>query len=73
MILIMADHFFLAKLLICYKTGLFYTVLYIWYVAFIESYYFLWVKKTIEQLYQNMCLLTRKMIDIDSLSVQNIL
>ena len=32
-------------------------VFYIWYIAFIESYYFLCVKKTIEHIYQNMYLL----------------
>ena len=32
----------------------------IWYIAFIESYYFLCVKKTIEHIYRNMYLLTYK-------------
>ena len=27
---------------------------YIWYISFIESYHFLCVKKTIEQIYRNM-------------------
>ena len=35
---------------------------YHWYKAFIESYYFLCVKKTIEQFYPNMCILICKLI-----------
>ena len=35
-------------------------VYYLWYKAFIESYYSICVKKTIEQIYQNMCLLICK-------------
>ena len=46
---------------------------YIWYIAFIESYYFLCVKKTIQQINQNMCLLIRKLIVTALLSVQNLL
>ena len=33
--------------------GLNYFVYYIWYIAFIESYYFLCVKKTIDKIYRN--------------------
>ena len=64
----MADHYY-SKIL-CNKNWV--TVLYIWYVAFIKSYYFLWVKVTIKQLYENMRLSTRKVIAIAFLSVQNI-
>ena len=38
------------------KNGLYYLVYYIWYIAFMESYYFLCVNKTIEQIYRNRCL-----------------
>ena len=48
-------------------------VYYIWYIALIESYYFLCVKKTIEHIYRNMYLLIRKLIVMAFLSVQNIL
>ena len=48
-------------------------VYYIWYIAFIESYYFLCVKKNIEQIYQNMYLLMRKLIVLAFLRIQNIL
>ena len=41
--------------------------------AFIESYYFLYVKTTREQIYQNMCLLICKLIAMTYISVQNIL
>ena len=37
-------------------------VYYVWYKAFIESYYFQCVKKNIEQIYQNMCVLICKLI-----------
>ena len=37
-------------------------VYYIWYIEFIESYYFLCVKKTIEHVYQNMYLLICNLI-----------
>ena len=50
-----------------------YLMYYIWYKAFIESYYFLCVKKTIEQIYQNMCLPIRNLIVMAYLSVQNVL
>ena len=43
------------------KNGLHYLVYYIWYIAFIESYYFLSIKKNMEQIYRNMCLLMRKL------------
>ena len=46
---------------------------YIWYTAFIASYYFLFIKKAIEQIYRNMCLLMRKLFGVAYLSVQNIL
>ena len=36
----------------------------IWYIAFIESYYFLCVKKTIEHIYRNMYLLICKLFVI---------
>ena len=48
-------------------------VYYIWYRAFIKGYYFLCVKKTIEQSYRNMCLLIRKLFILAYLSVRNIL
>ena len=48
-------------------------VCYIWYITFIESYYFLCVEKNIEQIYRNICLLIRKLVLIAFLSVQNIL
>ena len=53
--------------------GLYYLVHYIWYIAFIESYYFLCVKKTIEHICRNMCLLICKFFVMAYLSVQNIL
>ena len=46
---------------------------YLWYKAIIGSYYFLCVKKTIEQVYQNMCLLIGKLFIMAYISVQNIL
>ena len=46
---------------------------YLWYEAFIESYYFICVKKTIEQIYQNLCLLICRLIVMAYISVQNIL
>ena len=55
------------------KNGLYYLVYYIWYIAFIESYYLLCVKKSIEHIYRNMCLLIRKLSVMAYLSVQNIL
>ena len=56
------------------KNGLHYLVYYIWYIAFIESYYFLFIKKTIEQIYRNMCLFKiRKLFVMAYLSAQNIL
>ena len=48
-------------------------VYYLWYKVLIESYYFPCVKKTIEQIFQNMCLLICKLIIMAYLSVQNIL
>ena len=48
-------------------------VYYLWYKAFIESYYFQCVRKTIEQIYQNMFLFICKLILIAYISVQNIL
>ena len=48
-------------------------VYYLWYKAFFESYYFICVKKTIEHIYQNMCLLICKLIVMAYISVQNIL
>ena len=46
---------------------------YIWYKAFIESYYFLCVKKTIEHIYRIMYLLIWKLVVMAFLSVQIIL
>ena len=48
-------------------------VYYLWYEAFIESYYFTRVKKTIEQIYQNMCLFICRLIVMTYISVQSIL
>ena len=48
-------------------------VYYIWYIVFIESYYFLCVKKTIEHIYRNMYLLMCKLIVMAFFSFQNIL
>ena len=42
-------------------------------LLFIESYSFLFVKKTIEQIYRNMCLFICKLIVTAYISVQNIL
>ena len=55
------------------KNGLYYLVYYIWYIAFIESYYFLCIRKTIEQIYRNKCLLISKLFLVAYLSVQNLL
>ena len=46
-----------------------------WYVTFMESYYFLCVKKTtgIEQIYRNRCPIIRKFFIMAYLNVQNIL
>ena len=55
------------------KNGLHFLVYYIWYITFIESFYFLFVEKTIEQIYRNMCLLMRKLFVMAYLSVQGIL
>ena len=37
-------------------------VYYIWYIEFIESYYFLCVRKYIRQIYRSMYLVIRKLI-----------
>ena len=55
------------------KNGLYCLLNYIWYIAFMESYYFLCVKKTIEQIYRNKRLFIRKLFVMAYLSVQNIL
>ena len=55
------------------KNGLYYLLYYIWYIAFIISYYCPCVKKIIEQIYRNMCPLSRKMFVMAYLSLQNIL
>ena len=55
------------------KNGLYYLVYYIWYIAFIESYYFLCVMKSIEHIYRNMCQLICKLFVMAYLRVQNIL
>ena len=55
------------------KNGLYYKVYYIWYIAFMESYYFLCVKKTIEQIYRSRCLFIHKLFVMAYSSVQNIL
>ena len=54
-VLIMIYHRFCQKYFLCIWVVL--IVYYLWYKAFIESYYFPLFKKTIEQIYQNMCLL----------------
>ena len=48
-------------------------VYYIWYIAFMESYYFLCVKKTIEQIYRSRCLFIHKLFVMAYSSVQNLL
>ena len=55
------------------KKGLYYLVYYIWFIAFTESYYFLCVKKTLEQIYRNKRLFIRKLFVMAYLSVQKIL
>ena len=55
------------------KIELYYFGYYIWYIEFIEKYYFLCIKKTIAQIYRNMCLLICKLFVMVYLSVQNIL
>ena len=55
------------------KNGLYYLVYYIWYIAFIESYYILCLKKTIDHIYRIMCVLIGKLFEMAYLSVQNIL
>ena len=67
----MTHHRFCKNLFL--KNGLYYLVYYIWYIVFIESLYFLCVKKTIEQIYRNLCLLIRKLFVMAYLSFQNIL
>ena len=54
------------------KNGLYYLVYYIWYIEFMASYYFLFVKKTIEQIYRSRCLFIRKLFVMAYSSVQNI-
>ena len=56
-----------------HKNGLYYLVYYTWYIALIESYYFLCFKKTIEQINRNMCPLSRKLFVMAYLSLQSIL
>ena len=70
-VLIMTYHRFCKKKFV--KNGLYYLVYYIWYIAFMESYYFLCVKKTIEQIYRNRCLFIRKLFVMAYSCVQNIL
>ena len=55
------------------KNWLHYFEYYIWYIAFIESYYFICTEKTVEQIYRNMCLLMRPLFKMAYLSVENIL
>ena len=69
-VLIMTYHLF-CKNFIPYN-GLYYFVYYIWYIAFIESYYFICVKKTIEYIYRNMCQLSHKFFVMAYSSLQNI-
>ena len=69
-VLIMAYHRFCNKY---FKNGLYYLAYYIWYIAFTENYYFLCVKKTIEQIYPNKRLFIRKLFVMAYFSVQNIL
>ena len=70
-VLIMAYHRICKKYFL--KNGLYYLVYYIWYIAFMESYYFLYVKKTIEQIYRNRCLFIAKLFEMAYSSVQNTL
>ena len=46
--------------------------LYLVCIVLIESYYFLCIKKTIEQINRNMCLLIRKLFVVAYYIVQNI-
>ena len=59
-VLIMTYHRFCKKYFI--KKWAVLIVYYIWYIACIESNYFLCVKKTIEHIYRNMYLLIGKLI-----------
>ena len=70
-VLIMTYHRFARN--IFRKNGLYYLVYYIWNIASVESYYFLCVKKTIEQFYPNRCLFIRKVSVMAYSSDQNIL
>ena len=70
-VLIMTYHLFSINIFL--KNGLFYLMYYIWYTAFMGSYYFLCVKKNIEQIYQNRCLFIRRLFVMAFSSVQNIL
>ena len=70
-VLIMAYHRFCKNIFL--KNGLYHLVYYIWYIAFMESYYFLCVKKTIDQIYRNRCLFIRKLFVMAYSSVQNTL
>ena len=66
MILIMTYHLFCTKICVVLHSVV------ILYISLIESYYFLCVKKTKEQLYQNRCLLISTLFVITYLGVQNI-
>ena len=46
---------------------------YIWYLGFIERNFYFWVKKAIEQIYRNMCPLSRILLVVAYLCLQNIL
>ena len=70
-VLIMAYHRFCKKKIL--KNGLYFLVYYIRYKALMESYYFLCVKKTLEQIYRNRRLFIRKLFLIAYSSVQNML
>ena len=70
-VLILIYHRFCKKYFPCKWVVL--IVYYLWYKACIESYNFRCVMKTIEHIYQNMCLLICELIVMAYISVQNIL
>ena len=69
-ILILTYHSFCKKYFPCKWVVL--IVCYLWCKEFIESKYYRCVMKTIEQIYQNMCLFICKLIVMAYISVQNI-
>ena len=70
-VLIMAYHRFARNIFLL--NGLYYLVYDIWYITFMESYYSLCFKKTIEQIYRNRCLFIRKLFVMAYIGVQNTL